>query len=82
MIAASAPELSLNVQNAAPRPKAPDSATVWQAMTEARDRNQADLLGANFAGTALDKLTATVGEQRKIPGRYSRGKPCQLFDIS
>ena len=61
------------MQNAAPRQVedttqkavARDYATAWQAMAEALDRNQVDLLRTNFAGTALEKLTATIAEQRK-----------------
>ena len=34
-------------------------------MTEALDQNRADLLSANFIGTAGDKLTATIQEQTK-----------------
>ncbi len=73
VLAGSTPEVSLSVQNAAPRQVedttqkavARDYATAWQAMAEALDRNQANLLAANFAGAALDKLTATIGEQSK-----------------
>jgi hypothetical protein len=73
VLAASAPEVSLSVQNAAPRQVedttqravARDYAAAWQAMADALDRNQASLLQANFAGTALDKLTASIGDQRK-----------------
>lgn len=73
VLAASAPEVSLNVQNAAPRQVedttqkavARDYAAAWQAMVDALDRNEAGLLNANFAGTALEKLTASIGDQRK-----------------
>ena len=73
VLAASAPDVTLNVQNAAPRQVedttqravARDYAAAWQAMAEALDRNQPSLLSANFAGTALDKLTAGIAEQRK-----------------
>jgi hypothetical protein len=73
VLAASTAEVSLNVQNAAPRQVedttqkavARDYATAWQAMAEALDRNQVNLLTTNFAGTALEKLTATIGEQSK-----------------
>ena len=34
-------------------------------MTEALDQNRADLLSANFIGTANDKLTATIQQQTK-----------------
>jgi cobalamin biosynthesis protein CobT len=71
--AASAPAVSLSVQNAAPRAvedttqKAVvrDYATAWQAMIDALDQNRADLLAANFVGNASDTLTATIEEQRK-----------------
>jgi hypothetical protein len=70
--AASAPAISLNVANAAPREvedttqKAVtrDYATAWESMAEALDQNSVDVLAANFIGTANDKLTATVEEQR------------------
>ncbi len=73
VLAASAPDVTLNVQNAAPRPVedttqravARDYAAAWQAMADALDRNQVSLLDANFAGTALEKLTASIAEQRK-----------------
>jgi hypothetical protein len=72
-LAASNPSMSLNVDNSAPRKveettqKAVvrDYATAWQAMAEALDQNRTDLLNANFIGTANDKLTATIEEQRK-----------------
>ena len=71
--AASAPEVSLNVQNAAPRQVeettekaiARDYAAAWQAMSAALAQNRPDLLNANFVGTAGEKLAATVEEQRK-----------------
>lgn len=73
VFAASAPSISINTQQAAPREiedttqkaLARDYATAWQAMREALDQNRADLLGANFIGTAGDKLTATIQEQTK-----------------
>jgi hypothetical protein len=73
VLAARAPEVSLSVQNAAPRQVedttqravARDYAAAWQAMADALDRNQASLLQANFAGTALEKLTASIGDQRQ-----------------
>jgi len=73
VLAASAPNVSLSVQNAAPRQVedttqkavARDYAAAWQAMTDALDRNQASLLNANFAGTALEKLTASIDDQRE-----------------
>jgi hypothetical protein len=67
------PTMSLNVQNAAPRKVedttersvARDYAAAWKAMSEALDQNRSDILGSNFVGTANDKLTAAVAEQRK-----------------
>ena len=71
--AANAPQVSLSVQNATPRQVedstqkavARDYATAWQAMADALDRNQPELLSGSFAGTALEKLTATIADQRK-----------------
>jgi hypothetical protein len=37
----------------------------WQTMSAALDTNQADLLDADFVGTAKDKLADTVREQQK-----------------
>ncbi len=73
VLAASAPEVSLSVANTAPRQMedttqkavARDYAAAWQAMADALDRNQVSLLQANFAGTALEKLTASIGDQRQ-----------------
>jgi len=73
MLAASAPEVTLSAQNAAPRQVedttqkavARDYAAAWQAMADALERNQASLLNANFAGAALEKLTVSIGDQRK-----------------
>jgi cobalamin biosynthesis protein CobT len=73
VMAANLPVINLNVDNAAPRKVedttqkavARDYASAWQAMSEALDQNRTDLLGANFIGTASDRLTATVEEQRK-----------------
>jgi len=71
--AASAPTVSLNVAQAAPRQVedttgmavARDYAAAWQAMVDALDHNRADLLAANFIGTADEKLTAGIDQQRK-----------------
>ena len=71
--AASAPSVSLNVSQAAPREVedttqrsvARDYAAAWQAMADALDQNRADLLAANFIGTADEKLAAGIAEQRK-----------------
>jgi hypothetical protein len=38
----------------------------WQSMSAAFDRNQPDLLTADFVGDAKDKLTATIQEQAKL----------------
>lgn len=79
--AATTPSISLNVHNTAPRQVedqtekavARDYAAAWQAMTEALDQNRADLLTANFVGTATDKLTETIQAQSKtgIHRRYT-----------
>jgi len=71
--AANLPAVSLNVSGAGPREVeettqrsvARDYAAAWQAMAEALDQNRADLLAANFIGTADDKLSAGIAEQRK-----------------
>jgi hypothetical protein len=68
-----APMLSLNVQNAGPRPiedtteraVARDYAAAWQAMAKALDQNRTDLLAPSFVGTAEDKLEAAIKAQRK-----------------
>lgn len=73
VMAASAPSVSLNVSNAGPRQVedtteravARDYAAAWQAMASALDRNQPTLLNLNFIGTAADKLTDTINQQRK-----------------
>ncbi len=73
VFAASAPSIVINTEHATPREieettqkaLARDYATAWQTMTEALDQNRADLLSANFLGTAGDKLTATIQEQTK-----------------
>jgi hypothetical protein len=73
VLAASGPAIALDVQNAAPRQVedttekavARDYSAAWQAMTEALDKNRADLLSASFIGSAAEKLTATVKQQRQ-----------------
>ncbi|HVM98137.1 MAG TPA: hypothetical protein VMT89_17210 [Candidatus Acidoferrales bacterium] len=73
ILADSQPSVSLNVENAGPRhvedttqrSVARDYAAAWTAMTQALDQNRTDVLGANFTGTANDKLTASVTEQRR-----------------
>jgi hypothetical protein len=70
---ANAPSIAINTEHATPREieettqkaLARDYATAWQAMSEALDQNRADVLSANFLGTAGDKLTATIQEQTK-----------------
>ncbi len=80
VLAASRPEVTLDIQNATPRQVedttqaavARDYAAAWQALAEALDKNRPDLLGANFVGTANTKLGETISEQRKsgIHQRY------------
>ena len=73
VLAASAPAIAINIDHAAPREVeettqralSRDYATAWQAMTEALDKNRADLLAGNFIGTANEKLSATIQEQNK-----------------
>jgi hypothetical protein len=72
-LAASAPSISINAEHATPREiedttqraLSRDYASAWQAMIEALDQNRADLLSANFLGTAGDKLATTIQEQAK-----------------
>jgi hypothetical protein len=49
-----------------------DYVRAWQGMNSALDQNRVDLLGADFVGTAKDKLTETIQEQAKsgIHTRY------------
>ena len=71
--AANMPSVSLNVSSAAPRAVedtteksvARDYAAAWQAMADALDQNRADLLAANFIGTADEKLAEGIAQQRK-----------------
>ncbi len=73
ILAASAPQVNLSTENTAPRKVeettqkavARDYAAAWQALADAVDQNRADLLSPNFIGTAGEKLTATIAEQRK-----------------
>ncbi len=73
VFAASAPPITINVQNAGPRQVedttqkavARDYAAAWQAMTEALDKNRTDLLAGNFVGDAADKLTSTIKQQQQ-----------------
>jgi len=72
-LAAGAPAVTLDVQNVTPRQVedatekavARDYAAAWQAMADALNQNRPDLLGANFIGTADDKFTETIQQQRK-----------------
>jgi len=80
VLAAETPSVTLDVQGAAPRQVedatqraiARDYAAAWQAMSEALDQNRPDLLATNFIGTASDKLTETIQQQKKtgIHRRY------------
>lgn len=73
VLADSQPAISVNVQNAGPRAVEDttqrsvtrDYTAAWKAMVEALDQNRTDVLAQNFTGTANDKLTASVLEQRK-----------------
>ncbi|MFZ0708182.1 MAG: hypothetical protein WAM71_21460 [Candidatus Korobacteraceae bacterium] len=73
VLAANAPAVTLDIQNASPRQiedatekaVARDYAAAWQAMADALDQNRLDLLSANFIGTADDKLTETIQQQKK-----------------
>ena len=73
VLAAAPPSLDINVEHVGPRQMedttqralARDYAAALQAMTQALDQNRTDLLGASFIGTANDKLTATIQEQKK-----------------
>src|SRR5215475_8107618 len=73
ILADAQPSISVNVQSAGPRhvedttqrSVARDYAAAWTAMTQALDQNRTDVLATNFTGTANDKLTASVTEQRK-----------------
>ena len=87
------PSISLNVQNAGPRTVedttersvARDYAAAWKAMEQALDQNRTDLLGPNFTGTANDKLTASILQQRKSGlhqqhrGQRTQRRSCVLF---
>lgn len=73
VFAASTPSIAISTGHATPREiedttqraLSRDYATAWQTMIEALDQNRADLLSANFLGTAGDKLTATIQQQAK-----------------
>lgn len=38
----------------------------WQSMNDALEQNRVDILDADFAGAARDKLAETIGEQVKL----------------
>jgi len=38
----------------------------WQSMNEALEQNRVDILDADFAGAARDRLADTIGEQAKL----------------
>lgn len=73
VLAAGTPTIAIHIEHAAPRAVeetteralARDYATAWQTMREALDQNRSDLLGANFIGTANEKLSTTIQEQNK-----------------
>lgn len=73
VLAASRPDVTLNIQNASPRQVedttqkavARDYAAAWQALAGALDQDRPDLLGANFVGTASEKLGQTISQQTK-----------------
>lgn len=73
VLAANTPAVTLDIQNASPRQVedatekavARDYAAAWRAMADALDQNRPDLLGANFIGTADDKLAETIKQQKK-----------------
>jgi hypothetical protein len=46
----------------------------WKAMSTALEQNRADLLDADFAGTAKDQLTATIQQQTAL-GIRTRYQP-------
>ena len=60
------------LQGSRPLEKQTESAVIrdylrsWQSFRGALDQNQADLLDADFVGTARDKLAETIEEQAKI----------------
>jgi hypothetical protein len=73
VLAASHPNVVLNVQNAMPRQVedttqnavARDYAAAWQALASALEQNRPDLLGVNFIGTVNERLAQTISEQRQ-----------------
>ena len=73
VLAANAASIAINTDHATPREVeettqkalARDYASAWQTMIAALDQNRAGLLGANFIGTANEKLSTTIQEQNK-----------------
>jgi hypothetical protein len=71
--AGSVPPLQLNVSQAGPRQVEDstrqavtrDYAAAWKALASALEKNRTDLLSANFVGTASEKLSDSVSQQRK-----------------
>jgi hypothetical protein len=43
-----------------------DYLEAWRSMSEALEQNRADLLDADFVGTAKQKLADTIGDQAKL----------------
>lgn len=93
VLAANEPVVTLDIQNVAPRQVeeatekavARDYAAAWQSMAEALDQNRPDLLGPNFIGTADDKLTETIQQQKQagLHRRYvDRGHKVQAMFYS
>jgi hypothetical protein len=93
VLAASAPAVTVDIQNSMPRQVedatqkavARDYAAAWQSMAEALDQNRPDLLGGSFIGTAGDKLTETIQQQKKagLHRRYvDRGHKVQAMFYS
>jgi len=92
-MADSQPSITLNTSGVAPRQVedatqkavARDYAAAWQTMTRALEQNRADLLDANFIGTAGDKLKETIRQQEKagLHRRYvDRGHKVQAMFYS
>ncbi len=71
--AASLPRVSLNAESIAPRPieqrtgetVTRDYAHAWQDLAECLDANRTDLLNDYFTGTAKERLTKRITDQRK-----------------
>lgn len=71
--AASLPRVSLNAESIAPRPieqrtgetVTRDYAHAWQDLAECLDSNRTDLLNDYFTGSAKQRLTQRIADQRK-----------------